>query len=369
MAKQFALSPLLLYNGHSAAQPPPPLLNPGEPMVGRHDERVQTVDVHNRKTGSQPRSRMRAEGLTHRACYILVFNDRGDLFLQKRTDSKDIYPGFWDVAAGGVVLAGESYEESAVRELAEELGVEDVALNFLFDHYHEGEGNRVWGRVFSCRHNGPFVLQKDEIASGRFISVAEALTLSKHQPFTPDGLEILWKIQNLPAGAGHQVFFLHGLDSSGQGSKGRFFAEHFPHVHCPDFAGTLDDRLHRLIALCWDRQNLILIGSSFGGLMATCYALRFQEKVARLILLAPALNFEGFRPPRLPSTVPVTLHIGRHDTVTPPDLVLPLARATFARLTITLEDDDHLLHDSFPAMPWHELLLPERPLPQHHPLP
>ncbi|EKD35115.1 MAG: hypothetical protein ACD_75C02052G0001, partial [uncultured bacterium] len=79
-------------------------------MTAKHDETVQIVDRQNRKTLELPRSIMRRDRLIHRAGYILVFNDRNELFVQKRTRSKDIYPGCWDAAAGGVVLAGESYE-------------------------------------------------------------------------------------------------------------------------------------------------------------------------------------------------------------------------------------------------------------------
>lgn len=326
-------------------------------MTTTHDEIVQIVDRHNRKTDHQPRARMRAEGLIHRASYVLVFNDRNEFFLQKRTETKDIYPGFWDVAAGGVVLAEESYEDSAVRELAEELGVRDVPLHFLFDHYYQAGNNRVWGRVFSCRHNGPFVLQASEVAGGKFISVAEALHLKDREPFTPDGVEILCRLQKHRHTRADETFFLHGLDSSGQGTKGRFFAEHFPHIHCPDFQGNLADRLLRLEEMCQGLANLTFIGSSFGGLMATCYAIHHPQKVARLILLAPALNFGEYRPPLEKLQVPTLLIIGNNDTVTPPARVIPLAQQTFANLEIRREEDDHMLHKTFTALPWHELLM------------
>lgn len=163
-------------------------------MPTPHEEIVQIVDRRNQEAGAVPRSTMRREVLTHRASYILVFNSRDELFLQKRTATKDIYPGHWDVAAGGVVLAGESYEDSAVRELAEELGV-SAPLTHLFDHYYEDANNRVWGRVFRCRHDGPFTLQIEEVDHGRFITIADALTLSRSEPFTPDGVEILRRIR------------------------------------------------------------------------------------------------------------------------------------------------------------------------------
>jgi 8-oxo-dGTP pyrophosphatase MutT (NUDIX family) len=163
-------------------------------MKNPADEIVQLVDLYNRITGECPRSVMRARRLVHRASYILVFNRQDKLFVQKRTMTKDIYPGYWDIAAGGVVLAGESYETSAERELSEELGVSGVSMEFMFDSYYEDSENRVWGRIFTCLHEGPFSLQAEEIDSGRFMTVSEALDLSNQEPFTQDGLEILKKL-------------------------------------------------------------------------------------------------------------------------------------------------------------------------------
>lgn len=325
-----------------------------------HDEIVQIVDEENRKTRPAPRSIMRRERLIHRASYILVFNENDEIFLQKRTRSKDIYPGYWDVAAGGVVLADERYEESAARELAEELGVTGTPLDFLFDQYYEDAGNRVWGRVFACRHGGPFILQEAEVEHGMFLPVDEVLRLCEREPFTPDGLVVLDRFRKGNFPDPDSVFFLHGLDSSGQGTKGRYFAEHFPHIHRPDFTGTLSDRLARLGQLCGDRRRLVLIGSSFGGLMAAVFAARNPDRVERLILLAPALNFPEYRPPAEKLAIPSLLVIGRHDTVTPPHLVVPQAEATFADLELRIENDDHMLHASFMHLPWCRLLLKNR---------
>lgn len=154
----------------------------------------------------------------------------------------------------------------------------------------------------------------------------------------------------------YSTYFLHGLDSSGSGTKGRFFNRNFPHVSCPDFEGTLQNRLHQLEKLCQNQQQLIFIGSSFGGLMAACYASRYPEKVAQLILLAPALNFEGYQPPPELLRIPTVLVIGKNDTVTPASVVIPLAEATFANLHIRIEDDDHMLHETFHLLDWHTLL-------------
>lgn len=160
------------------------------------EELVQIVDQDNQELAAVRRSLMRSQQLIHRAAYIFVFNAAGELFLQKRTQNKDIYPGYWDVAAGGVVLAEESYEAAAERELAEELGLRKVKLERLFDHYYEDKeaGNRVWGRIFRCRSEGPFTLQAEEVESGLFLPPAKVLALAAQEPFTPDGLPLLRRI-------------------------------------------------------------------------------------------------------------------------------------------------------------------------------
>ncbi len=155
---------------------------------------------------------------------------------------------------------------------------------------------------------------------------------------------------------GTQCYFLHGLDSSGQGTKGKWFGEHFPQMGRPDFVGTLAERLAQLEELCSDATGLTFVGSSFGGLMATIYAARHPERCSRIILLAPALNFEEYTTPPQKITTPTLLVIGKHDDVTPPDLVLPLAEQSFAQLEVRVEDDDHMLHSVFYQLDWKKLL-------------
>ena len=154
----------------------------------------------------------------------------------------------------------------------------------------------------------------------------------------------------------NKTFFLHGYESSGKGTKGKFFSRNFPYIRSPDFQGTLQNRLDKLQALCTDQPQLTFIGSSYGGLMAVTYSLTCPEKIQALILMAPALNFENFQPPRQPLTIPTLLIIGQKDTITPPDIVLPLAEATFTNLDIRLVDDDHMLHNTFEQIDWPSIL-------------
>ena len=150
-------------------------------------EMVTVVDDENRPVAELPRHRVRSENLPHRATYIFVLDRRGRVLVQRRTAIKDIYPGHYDLAAGGVVAAGESYEECAEREAAEELGIRDTPLERKFDLYYEDTGNRCFGRVFACVHEGPFTLQAEEVESVAFHSVDE-IAARGVAPVTPDSL-------------------------------------------------------------------------------------------------------------------------------------------------------------------------------------
>ena len=158
------------------------------------EEIVVIVDRDNLPIGAVTRKIMRQQRLIHRASYILVFNTAGELYIQKRSRTKDIYPGYWDLASGGVILEGESYEEGAKRELRQELGIGGVKLRLLFDQYYEDAHNRVWGRIFACTSNGPFTLQEEEIDAGRFIALGEIEQLNQVEPVTPDGMLLLGRL-------------------------------------------------------------------------------------------------------------------------------------------------------------------------------
>lgn len=150
---------------------------------------------------------------------------------------------------------------------------------------------------------------------------------------------------------------MHGLDSSSKGTKARYFQHHFPKMIIPDFTRDLDTRMQQLYAILAGKSDLVLIGSSFGGLMATIYAIENESKVEKLILLAPSLNFPEFTQYHdYQTSVPTTIYQGKHDDVTPLSEIEPAAQKMFNNLHFNIVDDDHLLRKTFNKIMWLDLL-------------
>ena len=149
------------------------------------------------------------------------------------------------------------------------------------------------------------------------------------------------------------LIFIHGLEGSGQGYKGTMLRRLFPHILTPDFTGPLEERMAQLEPILAKKSDWVIIGSSFGGLMAALFACQHPQQVKKLILLAPALMFLDFaaNPPQ-PISVPTTIYHGQFDAVVSVEPVRTLAELTFLNLTFHLVDDDHSLHQTVQAVDW-----------------
>ncbi|MCU0594927.1 MAG: alpha/beta hydrolase [Desulfobacterota bacterium] len=151
--------------------------------------------------------------------------------------------------------------------------------------------------------------------------------------------------------------FIHGLESNNQGTKAVYFRKHFPGMLTPNFPGSLDERMTSLRALLSGKNDIILVGSSFGGLMASIYAMENEASMKKLILLAPAINLMEFSPYRERTLcVPVHLYHGRQDDVIPLEDVRSVSHQVFPDLTFHAVDDDHYLHKTFEKIGWDTLL-------------
>jgi isopentenyldiphosphate isomerase len=131
------------------------------------EETFEIVNEHDEVIGTRSRPEVHRLGLRHRAVHVLVFNARGQLFLQKRSQLKDCFPGTWDSSASGHLAPGETYDQCAVRELGEELGlVLSCAPEPLFKIGACPETGQEFVWVYRCQSEGPFQLQPEEIEEG-----------------------------------------------------------------------------------------------------------------------------------------------------------------------------------------------------------
>lgn len=158
------------------------------------EEYFDVVDDQDQVIDRLPRAEVHARGLKHRATHIFLFNENGQLFLQKRSMSKDCFPGLWDSSAAGHVDPGESYDACAGRELQEELGASpSTALERLFkvDACEATGWEFVW--LYRGISGGPFVLQESEVETGAWfdLPILEGWMRRNPEAFAPS-FPLLW---------------------------------------------------------------------------------------------------------------------------------------------------------------------------------
>lgn len=159
------------------------------------EEIFDIVDDRDVVIGHAPRSEVHRRKLRHRAVHVLVFNARGELFLQKRSMKKDCFPGTWDSSASGHLDRGEEYDACAIREVREELG---VTLPGVPERLFKVEACAATGEefvwVYECRHEGPFELHPDEIETGDWFT-REAITawIRERPGEFASGLVLIWQ--------------------------------------------------------------------------------------------------------------------------------------------------------------------------------
>lgn len=138
------------------------------------EELLCQVDGADQIVGPCRRGDAHGLGLRHRSVHILVFNAFGDLFLQKRSLTKDVNPGLWDSSAAGHVDFGESYDACAARELHEELNIEaGHAPELLFKLEASEETGWEFIQVYRLQWDAPIDPNPEEISAGAWFSAAE----------------------------------------------------------------------------------------------------------------------------------------------------------------------------------------------------
>ncbi|HSW74438.1 MAG TPA: NUDIX domain-containing protein [Candidatus Saccharimonadales bacterium] len=158
---------------------------------------IQIVDENNNPTGSATKQEAWKHGLIHRVVRISILDPAGRLLVQKRSLQKGLFPGRWDNSAAGHVDAGETYEQAALRELHEELGLKDIELQKLGDYYVDVTDD--WRRMKRFTRSYKIVLQdplplfqlpENEVETTEWMDVAKVKKLIvDHPEQVTDGLE------------------------------------------------------------------------------------------------------------------------------------------------------------------------------------
>ena len=159
------------------------------------EEIFDVVNERDEVIGRTPRREVHRLGLKHRAVHVLLFNARGELFLQKRSMTKDTFPGAWDSSASGHLDTGEDYDTCAVREVREELGLELARVPqrlFKIDACAETGQEFVW--VYRGESEGPFALHPEEIERGDWFAPETITRWMRDQPADfASALLLIWR--------------------------------------------------------------------------------------------------------------------------------------------------------------------------------
>lgn len=138
------------------------------------EEILEIVDREGKTLGLALRSEIHGNpSLLHKVVHVLVFNENGELLLQKRSMNKDVAPGKWDTSVGGHVPNGEDLITAAIRETEEELGITPINLKPLYSYIHSNHYESEFVFTHSCVHNGPFSFNKEEIDEVMFWSIKD----------------------------------------------------------------------------------------------------------------------------------------------------------------------------------------------------
>lgn len=155
------------------------------PSNSPHEE-VEEVDRSGNVIRVISRREMRATAARHRAVFIAVLSSAHELLVHRRALTKDIWPGWWDVAVGGVMAPGETAENAANRELQEELGISNIALVPLGSGAYDDSDVRLISASYLCRHDGPFTFSDGEVIESAWVPLTELLDWLRTHQVLPD---------------------------------------------------------------------------------------------------------------------------------------------------------------------------------------
>ena len=143
-------------------------------MKDNANERFPIVDEEGAVIGQATRGECHSGShLLHPVVHLHVFNAKGEVYLQKRPEWKDIQPGKWDTAVGGHIDYGETPEDALRREVGEELGITTFTPEFVGKYVFESKRESELVYVNRTIYDGPIQPSAEELDGGRFWSMSE----------------------------------------------------------------------------------------------------------------------------------------------------------------------------------------------------
>lgn len=124
-------------------------------MQDNNKKQFPIVDEEGRVVGAATRGECHnGSKLLHPVVHLHVFNSRGEVYLQKRPEWKDIQPGKWDTSVGGHIDYGETPEQALNREVSEELGITDFVPEGVGKYVFESRRERELVYVHRTIYDG-----------------------------------------------------------------------------------------------------------------------------------------------------------------------------------------------------------------------
>ena len=150
------------------------------------DELLETFDLNGNFLGLKKRSECHKNpNIAHKAVHILVFKNENEIFLQKRSSKKDLYPLCWDTSIGGHLSIGEDYITAGIRECKEELGFEPKNLKFLYRYTAHLPSEIELVETYSTFYDGSFSPDSEEVIEVKPFEIQFLFALKDTKQFSP----------------------------------------------------------------------------------------------------------------------------------------------------------------------------------------
>lgn len=157
-------------------------------------EFLDIVDRNDNVIGTASKDDIYKKSLCHRIAHVLIFDNEGKMILQKRSNKVSFCPNHWSTAVGGHVQSGETYEEGALREYQEELGVKSNLELIGKDFYSAPNSPDKFLAIFKTQYNDAFNHDPEVVSEVRAFTVQEIKSMVENgEKFHPELIFIINK--------------------------------------------------------------------------------------------------------------------------------------------------------------------------------